>query len=240
MIDVDARDPAPGRASSAPARCVRALPFMPAGRAPGRRRPGGRRAPARRRAARGRGGPAARGPRQRPADPGRRALRRRASRRSRSRARRGGWSRSRRRSTAATCSRPSPRGWPPASRSRRPGTPLDPAELARIELSEARRDDGRQPRRARRRDRRLRQLLARRRPPARARHGLADRPARPADARRPRARRRCSRARSPTSTPGELLLYEDAAGALALAVNAGSAAEVLGLRARRAGDACAP
>ena len=39
------------------------------------------------------------------------------------------------------------------------------------------------------------------------------------------------RARSPTSTPGALLLYEDAGGALALAVNGGNAAALLGLRA---------
>ena len=61
--------------------------------------------------------------------------------------------------------------------------------------------------------------------------------ARPA-ARRRRSRRASagaacaasSRARSPTSRPGGLLLYEDAGRALALAVNGGDAAALLGLR----------
>ncbi len=41
----------------------------------------------------------------------------------------------------------------------------------------------------------------------------------------------CARAaRSGTSHPGELLLYEDSGGSLALAVNGGSAAAALGVR----------
>ena len=96
---------------------ARALPFAPRRRAPRGRRPRGRRAAPRGRAAdRGRG-PAARRARQRPAAAGRRALRRDRGRRSRSPRRRGGSSPSRRRSTAATCSRPSPRGSRPARRS---------------------------------------------------------------------------------------------------------------------------
>ena len=48
-------------------------------------------------------------------------------------------------------------------------------------------------------------------------------------------------ARSPTSRPGELLLYEDASGTLALAVNGGAAARALGLAPRRrAAPAAAP
>ena len=143
--------------------------------------------------------------------PGRRALRRGRSRRSRSRRRRGGWSPSRPRSTAATCSRPSPPGSPPARRSPTPARRSTPTSSSGIELPAA----ASRPRRARSRtsigDRRLRQRRARRRPP------------------RPRAadlrlghRSRCASA--PAAAPGvfartfadvgrgELLLYEDAGG----------------------------
>ena len=109
------------------------------------------------------------------------------------------------------------------------GAPLDPGELVTQEQSQPRQEAdalvahvvG---------DRHVRQRDPRRR----ARRPRGDRPAtRRRRSRRASAGAACaasSRARSPTSRPGALLLYEDAGGALALAVNGGDAAALLGVR----------
>ena len=109
---------------------ARAAALRAARRAPRGRRPRGRRA---------RGAPSRCAPRSTTALlvgpdnglllPGRRALRRGRRGGRDLDARRGGSSRSPPRSTAATCSRPSPRGSPPARRWPTPATPLDPDEL---------------------------------------------------------------------------------------------------------------
>ena len=105
------------------------------------------------------------------------------------------------------------------------GDPIDPDELVGAGHAAApARDDG-GARRPRARLRPLRQRHARRRARRAGRLGPAARP--PGDA--STTSRRTTRRRSPTSPPGELLLYEDAYRTLALAVNRGSAAQHLGL-----------
>ena len=107
------------------------------------------------------------------------------------------------------------------------GEPLEPDELVRARAAGAPRVEDGARRRARDRDRPLRQRHARRR----ARPARRERPAA-----RPRRRRRRSSGEEHDAhfartfadvEPGELLLYEDAYRMLALAVNRGSAAERL-------------
>ena len=105
------------------------------------------------------------------------------------------------------------------------GEPIEPDKLVELKMPEARAEDGQLVAHAVAFDR-FGNVHARRR----ARRG---RPARPAP--RPpgvgeRARTATTRRRSPTSPPARLLLYEDAYRWLALAVNRGSAADLLGLR----------
>ena len=106
------------------------------------------------------------------------------------------------------------------------GDPLEADKLVALEMPESRVEDG-AGRRPRPRVRPLRQRDARRR----ARRGR--RATACASATRSSVNdeaRRTTPRRSPTSRPGELLLYEDAYRWLALAVNRGSAADLLGLR----------
>ena len=134
-------------------------------------------------------------------------------------ARRGGSSPSRPRSTAATCSPPSPPGWRRASRWPRPATPLDPDELVRPRAAAAAPRRGRAARRARDGVDGFGNVHARRR-------ATSDLP-RPACARprgRDRRRRpqRPLRARpSPTSRRASCCSTRTPAATLALAVNRG-------------------
>ena len=137
-----------------------------------------------------------------------------------SRARRTASSRRRRPSTGATSSRRWPRSWRPARRWREAGEPIDADELAPLDMPPAPRVEDGGARRPRAGLRPLRQRHARRRARRAGRLGLRARPR----GRRSTTSARTTRRRSPTSPPGELLLYEDAYRTLALAVNRGSAA----------------
>ncbi len=160
------------------------------------------------------------------------------SRRWTSRSRRFGWSRSRRPSTAATCSRRSPPTSPgePASRRRaRRSTPARWSEL----VAERACDRAR----TRRAHGGLGRPVRQRRPRPGRRHlprtgcGSGGRSAwRP---RRPSTRPRFTLTFADVA-PGELILYEDPTGSLALAVNRGSAARGAGPRARATRSSSAP
>ena len=141
----------------------------------------------------------------------------------------GGWSRSPPPSTAATCSRRSPRAWPPGEPLAEAGAPLDPEELTPVELSRAH-DRGRRAGRARG-GARTRSATWRSTPATPTWRA-------PSFAWASRSWCGCETRRASgvyTRTfadvrRGSLLLYEDAGGALALAVNGGDAGALLGLR----------
>ena len=154
-----------------------------------------------------------------------RALRRRRRGRRHRRTRRCGSSRCRRPSTGATCSPPSPRTSRPARRSARAGEPIDPDELVQLELPPPDVEGERVVAHALAFDRFGNVTLD-------VEHEELARPPGCGSAQRDARQRRRRAIYAPTFAdvaPGELLVYEDAYRTLALAVNRGSAAELLGL-----------
>ena len=231
------RDPPPRGPPGRAASCANALPYAPPGVHLAVVDPGVG-SPRRRVAVRvGDGRPDPGRPRQRAALAARSSGSAARSRRSTSRSRRSGSSRSRRPSTAATCSRRSPPTWRSGRRSRTPGEAIDPAASLTARAAS-------EPRIERRAGSsptsiyvdRFGNVVARpRRPAPRRRPGcgsgdrVAVRGGRSESRRRLHAhlrRRRPRRAASSTRTPTR---------SLALAVNRDSAAERLRTRARRRG-----
>ena len=214
---------------------ARALPYVPRRRAPRGRRPGGRRAPARGRAAHGADDRLLVGPDNGLLLAGRRALRR---------GRRGGRDLDVAVAAGARVGHvPRPRPVRPGRRAARRRARRWPTPARRSTPTSSSGSSCPQPRRRRASWSRTRWSIDASATSAR-RAADDDLAAACGSGTRSRSRRRPPargylRGRSPTPSRGELLLYEDAAGALALAVNGGDAAAVLGARAGRRGRACA-